>query len=341
MGKKALITGITGQDGAYLSSFLLTKGYEVYGVFRRLSTPNFWRLQDLGIVNQIHTIAADIIDSSSILDAVRLSEPDEVYHLAAQSFVGYSFQQPIGTGEVTGLGVTRILEALRQAGSNAKFYHASSSEQFGDSPVNPKTETTPFFPASPYAVAKLYGHWISAIYRDAYNIFCSNGILFNHESPLRGLEFVTRKISNSAARIKLGLQKELTLGNLDAYRDWGYAPEYVEAMWLMLQQDTPGDYIIATNESHSVKEFVELAFSTVDLDWQEYVKVADRLMRPKDVMYLQGDYSKAKEELGWTPRTTFRELVRIMVEADLQRWQQWLNGEKIRWDALNYPDNVS
>jgi len=339
--KRALITGITGQDGAYLAKFLLERGYEVYGTYRRLSSPNFWRLQYLGIFDKVNLIPIDLSDTSSILEAIRISEPDEVYHLAAQSFVGASFETPIATGDVSGLAVTRILEVIRQVNPEIKFYQASTSELYGNSRSEGLlNEETPFKPASPYAAAKLYGYWITRIYREAYGIFAVNGILFNHESPLRGLEFVTRKISNAVAKIALGLEKELRLGNLEAKRDWGYAPEYVESMWLMLQQDEPDDYVIATREAHSVKAFCEIAFNIVGLDLQEYVKVDKRFMRPLDVNYLCGDYSKAKKKLGWKPRTKFQQLVKIMVEEDLKRWERWLNGEKFPWDAPNYPSEA-
>ena len=336
--KKTLITGITGQDGAYLAKFLLSKDYEVYGTYRRLSTPNFWRLQYLDIFDEINLISADLLDAASIVEAIKISEPDEMYHLAAQSFVGASFEQPIGTGEITGLGVTRILEAIRQINTDIKFYQASTSELYGRGNPTQQTEQTPFRPSSPYAAAKLYGYWITDIYREGYGIFACNGILFNHESPLRGLEFITRKISNSAAKIALGMENELRLGNLEAKRDWGYAPEYVESMWLMLQQKEPGDYVIATNEAHSVGEFAERAFDEVGLDWQEHVKVDERFIRPLDVNFLQGDYSKAEQELGWKPEVTFDELSKIMVKEDLDRWERWQNGERFPWDAQNYPN---
>lgn len=337
MGKNALITGVTGQDGAYLAKFLLDKGYDVYGTFRRLSTPNFWRLQYLDIFDKVNLIPADLIDAASIIESIKISRPDEVYHLAAQSFVGTSFEQPVGAGEITGLGVTRILEAVREINPEIRFYQASTSELYGDGRPEPQTEATPFQPASPYAAAKLYGYWVSRIYREGYGIFACNGILFNHESPLRGLEFVTRKISNAAAKITLGLEKELRLGNLDPKRDWGYAPEYVESMWLMLQQDEPDDYVIATNEPHSVREFVEKAFATAGLDWRKYVKLDERFLRPLDVNFLQGDYSRAKSKLGWEPKTKFNKLVEIMVEEDLTRWERWQKGERFPWDAPNYP----
>jgi GDPmannose 4,6-dehydratase len=335
--KKALITGVTGQDSAYLAKFLLDKGYEVYGTFRRSSTPNFWRLLYFDIFDKVNLIPMDLVDMSSILEAVTISEPDEIYNLAAQSFVGASFEQPIFTEEVSGLGATRFLEAIRQAKSKVKFYQASTSEQFGKAKCLPLSEESPFHPMSPYAAAKLYAYWITRIYREGYGVFACNGILFNHESPLRGLEFVTRKISNAVAKISLDLEKELRLGNLEAKRDWGYAPEYIECMWLMLQQGEPDDYVIATNEAHSVKEFAQKAFETVGLNWKDYVKVDKRFLRPLDIEVLYGDYSKAKKEIGWEPRTNFNKLVEIMVNADRERWKRWLDGERFPWDAPNYP----
>lgn len=339
--KKALITGITGQDGAYLARFLLEKDYEVSGTFRRTSTPNFWRLQELDIFKKVNLIPADLIDSSSIAEAITVSEPDEVYHLAAQSFVGASFEQPIGTGEITGLGVTRILETIRLIDKNIKFYQASTSELYGKNNNYSQREDSKFMPQSPYSAAKLYGYWITRIYREAYDIFACNGILFNHESPLRGLEFVTRKISNGVARIVVGLDKELPLGNLTAQRDWGYAPEYVESMWLMMQQDKSDDYVVATNEAHTVKEFAEKAFEIAGLDWEKYVKIDKRFMRPLDVNYLQGDCSKAQEKLGWKHRVKFDELVEIMVKADINRWKRWFDGERFPWDAPYYPTETT
>lgn len=337
MGKNALITGITGQDGAYLSQFLLTKGYEVYGIYRRLSSPNFWRLQYLDIFDKVNLIPADLIDMGSLLDAIAVSKPDEVYHLAAQSFVGASFEQPVGTGETTGIGVSRILEAIRQINPAIKFYQASTSELFGSGHVSTLDEGSPFRPASPYAVAKLYGYWMTKIYRDGFNLFACNGILFNHESPLRGLEFVTRKISNAVAKCALGIQKELHLGNLDSKRDWGYAPEYVKSMWLMLQQTKSDDYVVATNESHSVREFAEKAYDAAGLDWQEYVKVDEKFLRPLEVGFLKGNSSKINN-IGWKPKVKFDELVKLMVKEDLNRWQRWQNGERFAWDAPNYPN---
>ena len=339
--KKALITGVTGQDGAYLADFLLGKGYTVFGTFRRLSTPNFWRLQYLDIFEKIKLISADLIDADSIQEAVEIAEPDEIYNLAAQSFVGASFEQPIGTAEVTGLAVARILEAIRRTDPKIRFYQASTSELYGNGGLEAQNENTPFQPVSPYATAKIYGYWLTRIYRQAYGIFATNGILFNHESPLRGLEFVTRKISNTVAKIKLGMEKELRLGNMDAKRDWGYSPEYVQSMWLMLQQDKPDDFVIATNESHTVREFVEKAFEAVDLDCKKYVKVDKRFFRPADVNYLQGDYSKAKKALGWKPKTKFDMLVKLMVQEDLKRWKKWKKGEQFPWDAPMYPSEAN
>lgn len=340
MMKRALITGITGQDGAFLSKFLLDKGYEIYGTYRRLSTPNFWRLEYLNIFDKINLIPADLSDTSSLVEALKISEPHEVYHLAAQSFVEASFETPVATGDVTGLAVTRILEAIRQNCNDVKFYFAATSEMFGKTGLMVNRtlhENDLFHPMSPYATAKLYGYWITKIYREGYGIFAVNGILFNHESPLRGLEFVTRKCANEVAKIYLGLSKELRLGNLNAKRDWGYAPEYVESMWKMLQQKEPDDYVIATGESHSVRELVQKAFDVVGLDWQQYVKVDRRFLRPLDVPSLSGDYSKAEKKLGWRPRVTFNELVEIMVKEEISRWERWLNGERFPWDAPNYP----
>jgi GDPmannose 4,6-dehydratase len=339
--KRALITGITGQDGAYLAKFLLEKGYKVFGTFRRLSTPNFWRLQALEIFESVTLIPADITDFASIVEAIKIAEPDEIYNLAAQSFVGASFEQPMSTAQVSGLGVTTILEAVRIMNPAVKFYQASTSELYGNSRADCQDESSPFRPASPYAAAKMYGYNMVQIYREAYGLFACNGILFNHESPLRGLEFVTRKVSNAVARIVLGLQRELRLGNLEARRDWGYAPEYVEAMWMMLQQPSPDDYVIATGESHSVRELVQRAFAVVDLDWQKWVRVDERLVRPLDPGNLRGNAAKARRVLGWEPRVTFEQLVEIMVQEDLRRWKSWLSGERFPWDAVNYPDEAN
>lgn len=319
MAKSALITGITGQDGPYLAELLLKKGYKVYGTVRRLSTPNFENISH--IQDQVELVSADLLDSTSMTQALEKAQPDEVYNLAAQSFVKTSFEQPVLTGEFTALGVTRVLEAIRNVNPKIKFYQASSSEMFGKVVETPQKETTRFHPRSPYGVAKVYGHYITLNYRESYDMFACSGILFNHESPRRGIEFVTRKITNAVARISLGKQKTLELGNMDAKRDWGFSGDYVEAMWLMLQQDKPDDYVVATGETHSVEEFVELAFKEVGItDWQKYVKSDNpKYLRPAEVDYLIGDYSKAKKILGWEPKTSFVELVTMMVKADLER----------------------
>jgi GDPmannose 4,6-dehydratase len=316
--KKALITGITGQDGSYLAELLLAQGYEVHGVVRRASTETFDRINHLS--GKIHLHQADLLDQLSIIDVMKEANPDEVYNLAAQSFVPTSWKQPVLTGEFTGIGVTRMLEAIRLLGPDRiRFYQASSSEMFGKVQEVPQTEKTPFYPRSPYGVAKVYGHWITVNYRESYNMYCCSGILFNHESPRRGREFVTRKVTDGVARIKLGLTKELRLGNLDAKRDWGFAGDYVRAMWLMLQQDTPDDYVVATGETHTVKSLVELAFAAVDLDWQKYVVIDPALVRPAEVDLLIGDPTKAKTKLGWKPEVSFPQLVEMMVKADLER----------------------
>lgn len=334
--KRALITGITGQDGAYLAKFLLDKNYTVYGTFRRLSTPNFWRLSYLGIQDKVNLISADLFDFSSLIEAIKIAKPDEIYHLAAQSYVGASFDQPLTSGEYTGLAVTRMLESIRLTDPQIKYYQASSSEIFGNSDTHSQSENTSFRPQSPYAIAKLYGYWTTKIYRDGYNMFATNGILFNHESPTRGLEFVTRKISNTVARIKMGLQNKLILGNLEGSRDWGYAPEFVEGMWKILQQKKPNDYVLATDETHTVQEFVELAFSYLDLKWEKYVKSDKKLYRIIEVNSLKGDSTKARRELDWKPKIKFKELVKIMIDADLDRWTRWKKGEHFPWDAYNY-----
>jgi GDPmannose 4,6-dehydratase len=317
MAKSALITGITGQDGSYLAELLLNKGYEVHGLVRRLSTPNTTRIEH--IAEKIFLLEGDLTDQSSLNVAVQTSQPDEVYNLAAQSFVATSWNQPVLTGDVTGLGTTRILEALRQFSPGAKMYQASSSEMFGKAEV-PQHETTPFHPRSPYAVAKVYAYHATVNYRESYGMFCCNGILFNHESPRRGIEFVTRKITDGVARIYHGLSNELRLGNLDAKRDWGFAGDYVKAMQLILQLEEPDDFVIATGESHSVEEFVELAFAEAGLDWKKYVTKDERFMRPADVPDLKGDITKAKRKLGWEPEVKFTELVSMMVQADLEKY---------------------
>ncbi|HVX61217.1 MAG TPA: GDP-mannose 4,6-dehydratase [Pirellulales bacterium] len=313
----ALITGITGQDGAYLAEFLLGKGYEVHGMVRRSSSENFERIQHLKDRVSLHQ--ADLLDQLSIVNLLREVKPNEVYNLAAQSFVPTSWLQPLLTGEFTALGVTRILEAIRLVDPQIRFYQASSSEMFGKVQQEPQTESTPFWPRSPYGVAKVYGHWITVNYRESYELFACSGILFNHESPLRGKEFVSRKVTDAAARIKLGVQQELRLGNLDALRDWGFAGDYVEAMWMMLQQDEPDDYVVATGVKHSVRELVEIAFARVGLDPKEHVRTDPALLRPAEVNHLCGDAGKARAKLGWRPKVAFRELVEMMVDADLER----------------------
>lgn len=317
--KRALITGITGQDGSYLAELLLSKGYKVYGTVRRLSTPNFENIKH--IQDQVELLSADLLDQGSLTDAIVASEPDEVYNLAAQSFVKTSWDQPVLTGEFTALGATRVLEAIRTTNKKIKFYQASSSEMFGKVTEPIQKETTRFHPRSPYGVAKVYGHYITLNYRESYDMFACSGILFNHESPRRGIEFVTRKITHAVARIKLGKQEKLELGNLDAKRDWGFAGDYVDAMWRMLQQDQPDDYVIATGETHSVEEFVTLAFKAAGIeDWRKYVSSdSPKFNRPAEVDYLIGDYGKAKKELGWEPKTSFPQLVEMMVKADLER----------------------
>ena len=314
---KALITGVTGQDGSYLAELLLSKGYEVVGVVRRTSHHSYERIEHL--LERIQVVAADLLDQHSLTVVLQETRPDEVYNLAAQSYVPTSWTQPVLTGEFTALGVTRILEAIRLVHPSARFYQASSSEMFGRVTETPQRETTPFYPRSPYGVAKVYGHWITVNYRESYNLYAVNGILFNHESPRRGIEFVTRKVTDGVARIKLGMAKEIPLGNLDARRDWGFAGDYVEAMWRMLQQPTPQDYVVGTGTTHSVRELVEAAFGHVGLDWRKHVKTDARYMRPAEVDLLQADPGKAKRELGWSPSVGFEELVSMMVDADLER----------------------
>ena len=323
-GKVALITGITGQDGSYLAEFLLEKGYKVFGMVRRSSTESFERIDH--IKDKITLIEADLLDQHSIIDALKKSRPDEVYNLAAQSFVPTSWNQPVLTGEFTGLGVTRMLEAIRAVNRDIKFYQASSSEMFGKVRETPQSEETPFYPRSPYGVAKAYGHHITVNYRESYGIFACSGILFNHESPRRGKEFVTRKITYAVARIKHGLQKELLLGNMDAKRDWGFAKDYVEMMWLMLQQEKADDYVIGSGETHSVQEFVEAAFESVSLNYKDFVKQDERFMRPAEVDLLLGNTAKAEKVLGWKTKTSFKELVKLMVEADLKLVEQEIHA---------------
>lgn len=328
---KALITGVTGQDGSYLAEFLLEKGYRVVGMVRRTSTINFDRIRH--IQDRIEIVQGDLLDQMSLVDILREYRPQEVYNLAAQSFVPTSWKQPVLTGEFTALGVTRMLEAIRMVDTSIRFYQASSSEMFGKVKETPQNEQTPFYPRSPYGVAKVYGHWITVNYRESYNLYTVSGILFNHESPRRGLEFVTHKISHGAVRIKLGLADSLSLGNLKAQRDWGYAADYVRAMWLMLQQPEPDDYVIATGQPHSVQECCEEAFGLLDLDWRDYVKVDPKEIRPAEVDHLVGDARKARRILGWQPTVDFRALMRLMVEADLKA----LNKGGVREGCVNLP----
>ena len=328
-GKRALVTGVTGQDGAYLAKLLLDKGYSVCGLVRRSSTPHFERLERLEILDRLTIIQGDLGDQLSLIEAVQEAAPSEVYNLAAQSFVPESWKTASQTGEFTALGVTRCLEAIRSVDPSIRFYQASSSEMFGKVTEVPQRESTPFYPRSPYGVAKVYGHWITVNYRESYNLFACSGILFNHESPLRGLEFLPRKVTNGVARISLGLQDELRLGNLDAKRDWGYAGDYVEAMWLMLQQDEPDDFVVAMNETHTVRELVELAFAHVGIDdWERHVVIDPDLYRPAEVDLLIGDSSRARETLGWEPTTSFNELITMMVDADVA-WERMLGARVV------------
>ena len=321
MSKTALVTGISGQDGAYLAKFLLAKGYRVFGLLARRASSTTWRLEELEILDRVHLLEGDLGDFSSLLSALKESQPDEVYNLAAQSFVGTSWRQPLLTAQVTGVAVAAVLEAIRHVNPGIRFYQASTSELFGKVAETPQRETTPFHPRSPYGVAKLFGHWSTINYRESYNMFCCSGILFNHESPLRGVEFVTRKITDAVARIKTGKQDVLKLGNLSARRDWGFAGDYVEAMWSMLQQDEPEDFVVATGRTTSVGEFCDMAFQCADLDWRNYVEVDPAFIRPAEVELLCGDASKAKEELGWQPQVAVEQLVEMMVKRDLQRHQ--------------------
>ena len=324
--KKALITGVTGQDGSYLAEFLLEKGYEVLGMVRRTSTVNFDRITH--IQDDIELVQGDLLDQVSLIAILQEHRPDEVYNLAAQSFVPTSFKQPVLTGEFTALGVTRVLDAIRLVDKNIKFYQASSSEMFGKVREVPQNENTPFYPRSPYGAAKVYGHWITVNYRESYGLFACSGILFNHEAPRRGLEFVTHKVTHSAAKIKLGLADELRLGNLEAQRDWGYAGDYVEAMWLMLQQEEPDDYVIATGKTHSVRKLCELAFGYLGLDYRDYVVSDPKFYRPAEVDQLVGDASKARKILGWEPKVSFEELIQMMVDADLEALQRMLRNRE-------------
>ncbi len=323
MSKRAIITGITGQDGSYLAELLLEKGYEVFGMVRRSSVENFDRIDH--IKDRINIRQADLLDQYSIIRLIEEAQPDEIYNLAAMSFVPTSWNQPVLTAEFTAIGVTRVLEAIRVVNPRIKFYQASSSEMFGKVKEIPQKETTPFHPRSPYGVAKVYGHYITVNYRESYDIFGVSGILFNHESPRRGIEFVTRKVTYNAAKIKLGLSKELRMGNLNSKRDWGFAGDYVKAMWLMLQQDKPDDYLVATGETHSVRELVEIAFSCLDMDYRDFVRVDESFKRPADVDLLIGDYSKAKQKLGWKPEVNFEDLIKMMVKSDIEVVKQKYN----------------
>lgn len=324
MSKKALITGITGQDGSYLAEFLLEKDYEVYGMVRRTSVDKFERINHLIKDNKITLVQGDLLDQYSIISLLKEIRPDEVYNLAAQSFVPTSWQQPVLTSEFTAIGVTRMLEGIRLVDPEIRFYQASSSEMFGKVREVPQTELTPFYPRSPYGVAKVYGHYITVNYRESYDLYACSGILFNHESPRRGLEFVTRKVTNGVAKIKLGLEQEIRLGNLDAKRDWGFAGDYVRAMWMMLQQDIPDDYVVATGETHSVQRLVEVAFQVADLDWEKHVVIDEKFMRPAEVSLLIGDPAKAKKQLGWEPEVTFEQMIQMMVESDLKLLRETL-----------------
>jgi GDPmannose 4,6-dehydratase len=327
MAKRALITGITGQDGSYLAELLLEQGYEVYGMIRRLSAPNVWRIEHL--LGRITLKPADLLDQLSLLRVIDEVRPHEIYNLAAMSFVPASWDQPMLTGEFNSQGVTRMLDAVRRVDPTIRFYQASSSEMFGKVREVPQTELTPFYPRSPYGVSKVFAHYITVNYRESYNLFAVSGMLFNHESPRRGLEFVTRKVSDLVARIKLGLVDTLPIGNLDAHRDWGFAGDYVKAMWMMLQQDRAEDYIIATGISHSVRELIEIAFARVDLDWQKFVRQDPSLLRPAEVDHLLGDSSKARRELGWAPTVEFKPLVEMMVDADLERVRRAVAGQSV------------
>ncbi len=314
--KRAMITGITGQDGSYLAEFLLEKNYEVFGLIRRSSTVNFERISHLQ--DKVELISGDLLDQKSLFTALQTAKPHEVYNLGAQSFVPASWEQPMLTGEITGLGVTRILEAIRTTDEKIRFYQASTSELFGKAQETPQSETTPFYPRSPYGVSKLYAHWITINYRESFDLFACAGILFNHESPRRGFEFVTRKITHAVARIKHGIDEELRLGNLDARRDWGFAGDFVQAMWLMLQQDKPDDFVIATGETRTIREFCQVAFDWAGLDWEKYVVIDERFLRPAEVNILLGDPAKASEKLGWKPETSFEKMVQLMVDHDLE-----------------------
>lgn len=337
---RALVTGITGQDGAFLSKQLLDKGYDVYGTYRRVSSPNFWRLAFLGIDKAVHLVPCDILDASSVFRVIKEIKPSVIYHLAAQSQVLSSFDSPIITSQITGLSVTNFLEAILQINNKIKFYNAATSELYGNVGTDGGfDEDTNFRPESPYAVSKLYGYWMVRVYRNSYGLFASNGILFNHESELRGLEFVTRKITNEVSKISLDLSNKIVLGNIDTQRDWGYAPEYTQAMQLIMEMDEPDDYVVATGETHSVREFLRLAFEYVNLDFEKYLSISDKFKRPMDVLYLKGSFKKINSRTGWKPKVAIRDLVRIMMDADLHRWREFKSGHMVPSDALFYDES--
>ena len=341
MKKRVIITGISGQDGAFLAKQLLERGYEVFGTYRRVSSPNFWRLTYLGIEKSVHLVPCDILDGTSVFRVIKTVHPDYIYNLAAQSQVLASFDSPVITSHITGISVTNFLEAILSIDKSIKFYNAATSELFGNTGNEGKfDEEYPFKPSSPYAVAKQYAYWMTRVYRESYGIFAVNGILFNHESEIRGLEFVTRKISNEVAKIKLGISDKIMLGNIDSFRDWGYAPEYTDAMRMMLESDKADDFVVASGETHQVKEFIKLAFEYLDLDYTEYLKISPKFKRPTDVNYLRGSYSKIYNQIGWRPKVKFRELVKIMVDADLERWKNIKAGHIVPTDALFYDENL-
>ena len=341
MAKRVLVTGITGQDGAILSKQLIERGFEVFGAYRRISSPNFWRLAYLGIENSIHLVPCDILDATSVFRVVKSIKPDYIYNLAAQSQVLASFDSPVITSQITGISVTNLLEAILRIDKSIRFYNAATSELFGNTGTEGGfNEVSPFRPSSPYAVSKLYAYWMCKVYRESYGLFAVNGILFNHESEIRGLEFVTRKISNEVAKIKLGLSNKVVLGNIESFRDWGYAPEYTEAMQMILEADEAEDFVVASGETHQVKEFLKIAFEHADLDYRDYLEISPKFKRPTDVNYLKGDYSRISKRLGWKPKVNFHRLAEIMVDADLERWRNLKAGHIVPTDALFYDENL-
>jgi GDPmannose 4,6-dehydratase len=340
MEKRVLVTGITGQDGALLAKMLLQRGFDVFGTYRRISSPNFWRLSYLGIVDKIHLVPCDILDPTSVFRVIKSIQPEYIFNLAAQSQVLASFDSPIITSQITGISVVNFLEGILRLDKSIKFYNAATSELFGNNGVSGSfDEESPMKPSSPYAVSKLYAYWMVKVYRESYGLFAVNGILFNHESEIRGLEFVTRKISNEVAKIKLGLSTKIRLGNIESYRDWGYAPDYVDAMYMMMESEEADDFVVATNETHQVKEFLKIAFEYVDLDYKDHLEISPKFMRPTDVNYLRGSHDKITRKLGWKPNTTFSELVRIMVKADTERWRNLKAGHIVPTDALFYDES--